>query len=70
MVPTQCIVPELKGQKVFVCKNGKAMPQKVETGIRTESSIEITKGIEPGDTVITSGIMQLKPEAPVKVSIK
>ena len=70
MVPTQCIVPELKGQKVFVSKNGKAIPVKVETGIRTESKIEITKGIEAGDTVITSGIMQLKPDAPVKVSIR
>jgi membrane fusion protein, multidrug efflux system len=67
MIPTEALIPEMKGNKIFVCKNGKAMPVKVETGLRSESKVEIVTGLNPGDTVITTGIMSLKPEMNVKV---
>jgi membrane fusion protein, multidrug efflux system len=67
LIPTEALIPELKGQKVFLCKNGKAQAQKVDIGIRTDSHIQITGGLKPGDTVITTGIMQLKPDALVKI---
>jgi len=67
LIPTEALVPELKGQKVFVSRNGMAQPQKVETGARTDRSVEITKGLKAGDTVITTGIMQLKPNTPLKI---
>jgi len=67
MIPTEAIIPVLKGKKVFICKNGTAQPVIVETGIRTATQIQIVSGIAPGDSVITTGIMQLKPDAPVKV---
>lgn len=71
MVPTEAVVPDLKGKKVFVCAQGKAKPVKVMTGTRTDAMIEIQSGLEVGDTLITTGIMSLKPDAPVKVmSIK
>ena len=70
LIPTEAIIPELKGQKVFLYRSGKAQPQKVETGLRTESRIQIFKGIEPGDTIITMGIMQLKPGVAVKIAEK
>ncbi|MGZ4037889.1 MAG: efflux RND transporter periplasmic adaptor subunit, partial [Bacteroidia bacterium] len=66
MVPTEAIVPVLKGKKVYICKNGKAESVKVETGLRTAAKIQITKGVMPGDSVITTGVMQLKQDAPVK----
>lgn len=67
MVPTEAVIPELKGKKVFVSKGGKAVPVKVETGTRTDALIEILSGLNDGDTVITTGIMSLKPDAPVKI---
>lgn len=67
MIPTEAIIPEMKGNKIFVVKNGKAMPLKVETGLRSEDKIEILSGLNPGDTVITTGIMSLKPEMNVKI---
>lgn len=71
MVPTEAVIPELKGKKVFLSKNGKAVPATVVTGIRNDAAIEIISGIAEGDTVITTGIMSLKPDAPVKIiSIK
>ncbi|OGU67887.1 MAG: hypothetical protein A2499_14375 [Stygiobacter sp. RIFOXYC12_FULL_38_8] len=67
IIPTQALALDISGERVFVFKNGIAMPTKVESGIRTESVVQITKGINVGDTVITSGIMQLRPRAKVKV---
>ena len=67
-IPSQALMPELKGQKVFIYKNGKAFEQKVESGIRTETQIEITNGLQSGDTLIIAGIMQLKQGANVKIT--
>lgn len=68
MVPTYSIVPELKGQKVFLFKNGNAVPQNVEMGIRTDTTVQVTKGLSENDTLITSGILQVKPGMPVVIS--
>ena len=70
MVPTQAVIPVLKGQTVLVQKNGLAASVPVKTGIRTATSVQITSGLSPGDTVITTGIMQLRPGMPVKVIVK
>jgi membrane fusion protein (multidrug efflux system) len=70
LVPTEAIVPVLKGKNVFLARNGKAFSQKVETGIRTDTTIQVTNGIRTGDTVITSGLMQLRQEMPVKITLK
>ncbi len=67
LVPTEAIIPILKGKKVFICKNGRAEEVFVETGIRTDGQIQIMSGLSEGDSVITTGIMQLKKGAPVKI---
>ncbi len=68
MVPTEAVIPDIKGQKVFVYKNGKAEPRPIVMGIRTEKEIEILRGIQAGDTVITTGTMQVKPNVPVIIT--
>jgi len=68
MVPSEAIVPDINGEKVFVYKNGRAVPQYVTQNIRTENAVQIIGGLDAGDTVIVSGIIQLKPNAPVKLS--
>lgn len=68
MIPTQSLIPELKGQKVFISKEGKAAPVKVQTGLRNDSTIQITKGLQVGDTVIVTGIMQLRPDVPLRIT--
>jgi membrane fusion protein (multidrug efflux system) len=67
VVPTGSVVPELTGQKVFVYSNGKAQSRKVVTGIRTDSAIQIIEGVAPNDTLITSGLLQIKDKMPVKI---
>lgn len=68
MVPTEALVPELGGQSVFLLKNGLAQQQRVETGLRTDKTIQLTSGVQAGDTVITSGILQLRPGVPVRLA--
>ena len=65
MVPTESLIPDIKGQKVFVYKSGKAQARPIVMGIRTEKEVEIVKGIEAGDTVITKGTTQVKANSPV-----
>jgi membrane fusion protein, multidrug efflux system len=61
MLPTESLVPDIKGMKVFLVKGGKAQQQLVTTGVRTEDAVEITSGISAGDTVVTSGVLMLRP---------
>lgn len=68
LIPTVAIVPELKGQSVYLYKNGVSVPQKVEVGIRDAERVQITSGLSKGDTVITSGILQIRPNTKVKIS--
>lgn len=69
-VPAISLIPVLKGQMVLVSRKGLVEEVAVETGLRTESEIQILKGLQPGDTVLTSGIMSLKPGSPVQVNIE
>jgi membrane fusion protein (multidrug efflux system) len=67
-VPTEALIPEIDGTLVYVYRNGKAQPVSVQTGIRTETEIQITSGLAVGDTLITSGILQLRTGLPVQLS--
>ncbi|MGN7819821.1 efflux RND transporter periplasmic adaptor subunit [Chitinophaga sp. 22536] len=66
MIPSQAVIPGTRDKKVIVADSGKAKFVVVETGIRTESNVQITSGLKAGDTVITTGILQLKPGMPLK----
>lgn len=67
-VPTQSIVPEAGKEKVFIVKDGMVKQSFVQTGIRTDKLVEIISGIASGDTVLTTGILQVKPGMPVKLN--
>jgi membrane fusion protein (multidrug efflux system) len=69
MVPTDVLIPDLEGEYVFVNKNNIAITRKVETGIRTENEIQIVNGLNMGDTLIVSGIIQLRPNTPIKMNV-
>lgn len=65
MVPTEAVIPVVDGMEVFVKRNGKAELVKVETGFRDVSKVEVLKGLNIGDTLITSGLITLKAGDPV-----
>ncbi len=69
LVPSEALIPDLQGYKLFVNDGGQAREQRVETGIRTDREVEILSGLRAGDTVITTGMLQLRPGAPVRVTL-
>jgi membrane fusion protein (multidrug efflux system) len=68
LVPAFALIPDLKGHSVLVYSGGTVQSRPVTIGTRTDERVEILSGLAPGDTVITSGILQLKPGAPVRLS--
>lgn len=67
-VPTEAVVPELGGEKIYIVKNGKAQMVDIKTGLRTDQYMEITEGVNPGDSIVISGVMQLRSDIPVIVA--
>lgn len=68
MVPSEAFVPESGQIFVFVLKSGLAQRVAVQTGIRTDSQVQVLNGIALGDTVLTTGILQLREGMPVRIS--
>lgn len=66
-VPSQAIIPEMEGEKVFIYKNGKAKEVKVSIGLRTATHVQIRSGLNFGDTLLTTAILQLRHNLPVKL---
>jgi membrane fusion protein (multidrug efflux system) len=60
MVPTDALVPFAGGKKLFVMQQGKAKEIAVVSGLRTDKRLEIIKGISKGDTIVISGLMNIK----------
>ncbi|CAM3803216.1 efflux RND transporter periplasmic adaptor subunit [Pontibacter korlensis] len=60
LIPTEAIIPEATGHKIYLAKNGKAVPKMVKIGQRSETLIQIMEGVTPGDTIIRSGILQVR----------
>ena len=69
VVPSEAIIPVQNGKKVFISSNGKAKEVIIETATRTDASILVLSGLKAGDTVLTSAVMTLKDEIPVKVTV-
>ena len=68
MVPSESIIPELNSHKLFIYNNGIVSQAKVTIGLRTDNAVQITQGISPGDTVVTTGILQVSEGLPVNIT--
>jgi membrane fusion protein (multidrug efflux system) len=66
-IPSEALIPEMEGEKVFIYKNGKAAEVQVTTGLRTESNIQIRSGLQFGDTLLITAILQLRHNIPVQM---
>lgn len=68
MIPAQAMIPEMEGYKVYVVEEGKAVEKSVRTGVRTADRVEVIDGLQQGDSVLTTGILQVKAGTPVRVT--
>lgn len=66
-IPSQSLMPSSQGYSVFVLKNGKAQATPVVVGQRDANNVQITSGLQAGDTVITSNQLRLTPNTDVRI---
>ena len=66
-IPSNAIIPDDKNNQVILVKDGKASFVNVQTGIREANNVEITKGIQTGDSVVVTGVLFARPKSLVKV---
>ena len=68
MVPTQAIIPGARDKKIIVDSSGIAAFRTVTTGTRDSVNVQVITGVAVGDTVVTTGILQIKPGTKIKIS--
>ena len=67
MIPSQALVSGLNGNSVWLVKAGKVARINVDIGFRTNRSVQITRGLVMGDTLMTTNLLRAKPDLEVKV---
>lgn len=67
MIPTQAVIPQARNKQVIILRKDSVHFTVVETGIRDSAYIQITSGLNRGDTVLISGLMAIRPRATVKL---
>ncbi len=70
LIPSIALIPGLKRQTVFLYEEGKVVEREVAVGLRTADDVQIVEGLQPGDQVITTGILQLRPGMTVSIQPK
>ncbi len=66
LVPAEALVPSATSHAVFVLRDGRAALQDVQIGLRTRDAIEIRAGLAPGEVVLTSNLLRLRPGVAVE----
>jgi membrane fusion protein, multidrug efflux system len=67
IVPTNSIIPDDRNSQLILVKKGKASFVNVQTGVRSASNVEITKGVNVGDTIVVTGVLFARPNGPLKI---
>ncbi len=65
MIPSETIIPILGGKKVYVKQGGRVKEVLIETGLRNEKFVQVLTGLNVGDSLITTSLMNLKNDQPV-----
>lgn len=68
LVPTQAILPQARGKKLILYKGGTAVFADVTTGVRDSVRVQILDGITPGDTIVVTGLLSVRPESKIQIS--
>ncbi len=60
VIPSATSVVEMGNNYAYLYKNGKAERVSIVKGMRTAASVQVLEGLSEGDTLIVTGIMQLR----------
>lgn len=67
LVPRKAIVGSAMAANVFLAVNGKAVRREVKLGDMYGDSIEVIEGLEDGDTIIVSGLMNIADGSEIRI---
>lgn len=67
LIPSESLVPEMTGYKVFLYRDGKVQSKDVQIGTRTDRRVLITEGLSPGDSLLTTGLLQVRDGMNVRI---
>ncbi len=67
VIPAESVIKEMGVDKVYLYRGGTAQPVDIQAGQRTDAAIEVITGLMPGDTLITTGALQLRQGLPVRI---
>ncbi len=67
LIPTQAVLPQARGKKVILYKSGTAVFADVTTGVRDSARVQILDGLKPGDTIVVTGLLSVRPEAKIQI---
>jgi membrane fusion protein (multidrug efflux system) len=67
LIPTIAVTPGMDGQRVFRVVGGKVESVKVELGDRGAAQVQVLSGLAPGDRVIVSNLLRVRPGGPVTI---
>ena len=68
MIPSQAIIPVARGKQVITLKNGKILFNNIITGVRDSSRVQVLEGLSLGDTLITTGLLFIRPDSKIKLT--
>ena len=68
VIPSISSITEMGRDIAYIYKNGQAQEVEITKGYRTASSVQVLSGLSAGDTLLTTGVMQLRNGLPVKIS--
>lgn len=67
LVPSQAVIPQARGKQIIIFRKDSAQFVPVETGLRDSVFVQIVSGARVGDTVVTTGLMAVRPNAKLKI---
>ncbi|MHB1921574.1 MAG: efflux RND transporter periplasmic adaptor subunit [Chitinophagaceae bacterium] len=67
MIPSEAVIPGTRYKSVILIQNRHLNFVHVETGSRNADQVEITNGLQAGDTIAITGMMQARPGVKVKL---
>ena len=67
-VPVSALVASAKDAKVFVVKGNTVEQRSITTGIVTSDKVEVTEGLQAGEQVVISGLLNLENGSAVSIN--
>lgn len=67
LIPSYAVIPQARGKKAALLRDGTVSMEDISTSGRDSARVQVLSGLKPGDTLILTGLMALKPGGKVDI---